>query len=216
MTHWPIVDSWIRNKEEPIPRSQAWSINATNNESQGTWYVEKSHTSKLWFVPHYSGTMAQRQQVPQVVVWRRLDRRANQTIRRTCLGRPFQWSYTWRKGTMAKELAYYFLNKEEAQGPIRQRPDFREAKHAYRQLYRENVESTGEGNKSIHPAQQIRQNYWQQCEGFRGVHQHGSPRTGWKYYPSTSSSSSSQWQQNDDWKSNQGRDYWRSSTWTEQ
>ena len=34
--------------------------------------------------------------------------------------------------------------------------------------------------------------------------------------PSTSSSSSSQWQQNDEWKSNQSWDYWRSSTWTEQ
>ena len=42
------------------------------------------------------------------------------------------------------------------------------------------------------------------------------PRTGWKYYPSTSSSSSSHWEQQDDWKSNQSSDSWRSSTWTEQ
>ena len=42
------------------------------------------------------------------------------------------------------------------------------------------------------------------------------PRIGWRYYPSTNSSSSSQWQQNNEWRSTQSRDYWRSSTWTEQ
>ena len=44
------------------------------------------------------------------------------------------------------------LDKEGVQGPIRQRPHFREAKHAYRRLYTEHVASTGQGNKSIHPA----------------------------------------------------------------
>ena len=37
------------------------------------------------------------------------------------------------------------LNKEGTQGPIGQRPDFREAKHTYLQLYKEHVESTSEG-----------------------------------------------------------------------
>ena len=57
---------------------------------------------------------------------------------------------------MGKELAhcFFFFNKEGKEGPMRQRPDFREAKHAYRQLYKEHAESTGGGNKSIHPAQQ--------------------------------------------------------------
>ena len=50
------------------------------------------------------------------------------------------------------------------QGPTRQRPDFREAKHAYRRLDEEHVECTGQGNKSIHPAQQRRQNSQQQLD----------------------------------------------------
>ena len=156
-THiWLIVDSWKRNKEEPIPRSQVWSINASNNVSQSTWCVEKSQTSKEWFVRDYSGKMVHRCRLSKVVLWWRLDRRENQTIRRTCPGRPFLWSYTWRKETMAKELVCC-LSKGGVQGPIRQRPDFRKAKHAYRRLYKEHVESTGQGNKSIHSAQQRRQ-----------------------------------------------------------
>ena len=43
---WLIVDSWMHDKEEPIPRSYAWSINASNNVSQSTWYVEESQSSK--------------------------------------------------------------------------------------------------------------------------------------------------------------------------
>ena len=77
------------------------------------------------------------------------------------------------------------FNKEGKQGPMRQRPDFREAKHAYRQLFKERAESTGEG------APQTRQNYRQRCEGSEDtctVH----PRTGWTYYLSTSSPSSLQ------------------------
>ena len=58
---------------------------------------------------------------------------------------------------MAKELEIV-LNKEGVQGKTRQRPDFREAKHAHCRLYEEHVESTGQGNKSFHPAQQRRQN----------------------------------------------------------
>ena len=85
----------------------------------------------------------------KVIVWWRLDRRENQTIRRTCPGRPFLSSYTWREGTMAKLLETFVLNKG-VQGPTRQRPKFREAKHACRRLYKEHVESTGQGNKSRH------------------------------------------------------------------
>ena len=54
--------------------------------------------------------------------------------------------------------------KEGVEGKIRQRPDFREAKHTYRRLYKKHVESTGQGNKSIHPAQQRRENSQQQFD----------------------------------------------------
>ena len=59
---------------------------------------------------------------------------------------------------MGEELAHFFKKKKE-------RPDVREAKHAYRQPHKEHAESTGEGNRSIHPAQQTRQNYRQQFKG---------------------------------------------------
>ena len=68
----------------------------------------------------------------------------------SCLGKKAtreergRWQRNWK----------VVLNKEGVQGPTRQRPDFREAKHAYRQLFKEHVESTRQGNKSIHPEQQ--------------------------------------------------------------
>ena len=49
---------------------------------------------------------------------------------------------------------------------MRQRPDFREAKHTNRQLYKDHVESTGEGKSSIHPADQLRQSHRQRFKGF--------------------------------------------------
>ena len=64
---------------------------------------------------------------------------------------------------MAKELEIVF-NKEGVEGKTRQRPDVREAEHAYCRLYKEHVESTRQGNKSIHPAQQRRQNSQQQFD----------------------------------------------------
>ena len=52
------------------------------------------------------------------------------------------------KGTPGK----LFFNKG-VQGPTRQRPHFREAKHAYRRLFREHVESTGERRmKQVDPS----------------------------------------------------------------
>ena len=93
---------------------------------------------------------------------------------------------------MAKELENCFKQRKE----IRQRPDFRDAKHTYRRPYKEHVESILQGNQSIHPAQQRRQNSKQQFDEHEEYAYTVHPRTGWRYYPSTSSSSSSQWQQN--------------------
>ena len=146
--------------------------------------LRKAKTSKEWFVRDYSGKMGHRCSLAKVIVWWRLDRRENQTVRSTCLGRPFLWSYTCRKGTMAKKLENV-LNKEGKEGKIRQRPDFREAKHTYRWLYKEHVESTGQGSKSIHPAQQRWQNFQQQFDEHEEYAYMVHPRTGWIYYSST-------------------------------
>ena len=71
------------------------------------------------------------------------------------------------------------LNKG-AEGNMRQRLDFREAKHAYRQLYEEYAdEGTGEGNKSVHPAKQTRQNSEQQFDEHEVYVYTVHPRTGW-------------------------------------
>ena len=109
------------------------------------------------------------------------------------------------------------LNKEGKQGPMRQRPDFREAKQADRQLYKEHAESTGEGPNPTHPAHQARQNYRQQFEGSEEynctVH---LELDGNFTVQQVRLHSSSQWQQHDDWKSNQSWDYLRFSTWIEQ
>ena len=60
-----------------------------------------------------------------------------------------------------------------------------------------------------------RQSNRQRFEGFEEYNYMVHLRTGWIYYPSTSSSSSTHWQ-HDDWKSTQSWNYWRSSTSTEQ
>ena len=55
-----------------------------------------------------------------------------------------------RSGTSLKK------KEEGKRGPMRQRRGFREAKHTYRQLCKEHVESTGEGISSVHPTHQAR------------------------------------------------------------
>ena len=65
------------------------------------------------------------------------------------------------------------LNKEGKQGPMRQRPDFCEAKQTYRQLYKEHVESTGEGNRSSSTSNKTKSSTAK--PRFPGVQLHGSP-----------------------------------------
>ena len=74
---------------------------------------------------------------------------------------------------MGKELAhvFFFLKKKGKQGPIRQRPDFRGAKQAHRQLCKEGI-------NSIHPAHQARQNHRQQFNGSEDYNYTVHPRTG--------------------------------------
>ena len=77
------------------------------------------------------------------------------------------------------------LNREGIQGPIRQRPDFIEAKQKFIRPSDEHVERTGAGNSRIHPAQQIRQLSDQQFEGLDEYSYTVDPRTGWRFYFST-------------------------------
>ena len=75
-----------------------------------------------------------------------------------------RWQRNWK-----------IVNKEGEEDRIRQRPDFREAKHAHRRLYKEHVESTGQGNTSIHPAHQRRKSSQQQVDEHEEYAFHGSP-----------------------------------------
>ena len=118
------------------------------------------------------------------------------------------------------------LNKEGAQGPMNQRPDFVEAKREMKRLLDEHVKETSEGNTPTHPVQRSRQRRHQQFEGLEGYNCQVDAQTGWRTYPlksqenlsrnPTHSSSSTQWAQHDDWQSNKSWNSWRSSSWTEQ
>ena len=109
------------------------------------------------------------------------------------------------------------LNAEGIQRPLNQRSDFqKEAKQTYKRLYHEYTAITGSGNKPIPP--QVRQRLGQQ---FGGLEEHDyrlKASTGWRYYPSstTHSSSSSRWQPSSDLWSTWSWDSWISSSWTEQ
>ena len=90
------------------------------------------------------------------------------------------------------------LNSEGTQGPLNQRSDSIEAKQTCKRLCDEHTAITGDGNKPIPPAQQVRQRLAQQFVGLEEYDYRLEPRTGWRFYPSfrtTHSSSSSHWQQ---------------------
>ena len=102
---------------------------------------------------------------------------------------------------------------------MNQRSDFIEAKQKCKRLCDEHTEITGEGNKPIPLAQQVRHRLDQQFEGLEEYNYRLEPRTGVRFYPSsrtTHSSSSTHWQQSSHWKSNRKWDSWQTSSWTEQ
>ena len=159
---------------------------------------EKSQKWKEWSLPHYSWKVVQGRKISRKCVWTRTDLRTNQTTRRTCLERPFLWSYTCRQATMGEYLIFVKRRKRIVNC----------TKNMLKVPAKELIPSiSSTPNKTKHR---------QQFYGSEEYNCTVRPRTGWKYHFSTSSSSSSQWQQNDEWKSTQSWDYWRSSTWTEQ
>ena len=119
---------------------------------------------------------------------------------------------TWlqlKKRSRIEKYRRISLNREVCnQGPMNQRLDCIDVEHKCRRFYDEYTARTGEGNRPIHPAQQIRQRRERQ---FYTV----DPRTGWRFYPSsrpTTSSSSSHWEQHDDRKSSKSWDSWQTSS----
>ena len=70
-------------------------------------------------------------------------------------------------------------------------------KQTCKRLFHEFTAITGSGNKPIPPEQQVRQKRDQQFEGLDEYDYRLEASTGWRYYPSstTHSSSSSRWQQ---------------------
>ena len=115
------------------------------------------------------------------------------------------------------------LNKEGVQGPMNQRPDFAEAKQILKRLHDKYVTETSEENTPNYPTQRTRQRRDQQLEGLEEYDYQDDLQIGWRTYPSrsrrnlrhpTSSSSSTQWEQHDDWS--KSWNFLRSSSWTEQ
>ena len=101
------------------------------------------------------------------------------------------------------------LNNEGASGPMTQRPDLVEAKRETKRPHDEHVEDTSEGSTPTRLVQRSRQRK-KQFEGLEDYNYQVDPRTGWRTYPSksqgnlsrnpTHSSSSTQWEQHDDWE----------------
>ena len=112
------------------------------------------------------------------------------------------------------------LNAEGVQGPLNLRSAIKEAKQTCKRLYQEHTAITGSGNKPIPPEQQVRQRRDQQFEGLEEHAYRLGASTGWRYYPSStthsSSSSSSRWQPSSDVWSPWNWDSWKSSSWSEQ
>ena len=114
----------------------------------------------------------------------------------------------------------FSLSREGIQGPMNQRPDFIEAKHKMQKDFMKNTqrELVKETDRSILRSKSdsdVTNNSrcWMSTITQLILEQDG------KFYPATrptTSSSSTHWEQHDDWKSNKSWDSWRSSSWTEQ
>ena len=63
---------------------------------------------------------------------------------------------TWQERSRNEKSWNISLNKVGVEGPVNQRSDFIEAKHKCQRLHDEHAEITGEGNKPIPAAQQVR------------------------------------------------------------
>ena len=94
------------------------------------------------------------------------------------------------------------LNAEGVQGPLNQLNDFKEAKQTRKTPHHEHTATTGSGSKPITPEQQVRQRRNQQFEGLEEHAYRLDASIGRRYYPSStthsSSSLSSRWQPSSD------------------
>ena len=97
------------------------------------------------------------------------------------------------------------LNQDGPQQPFNQRPDFAQAKRECKRLHDEYMARTQKEYRTIPRSQQVRQRKVQQFEGIDEYDYVVDPRTGWRFCktapgnlsPSSPSSSSTNWQQND-------------------
>ena len=88
------------------------------------------------------------------------------------------------------------LNSQGPNGPMKQREDYADAVKIKDRLYRE----SGGANPKIQPSKQVRQRADQAFSRSSEVAERVDPKTGWRWYPPcTSSSSSSWWTPTDEW-----------------
>ena len=213
------ANSRLRYQKESHPQCQTWTICAAAHVSQSTWCAEESPQAQKWCLQNHSGFMARCWQIPRSlcqILGELRNRSFNVTkshwkIIPTCLhgkkevGTENPGKFLWMQKVFKDHWisAVTFLKR---------------SKNAKR-LYDEHTPITGDGNKPIPLAQQVRQRLDQQFEGLEEYGCRLEPRTGWPFHLSsrtTHSSSSSHWQQSSDWKSNRSWDSWQTSSWTEQ
>ena len=98
---------------------------------------------------------------------------------------------TWQEKSRNGKSWNISLNAKGMQGPLNQRRDLKEEKQKCKRLLDEHTAITGDGNKPISPAQQVRQRLDQQFEGFEEYDYRLELRTGWRFYPSSRTTHSS-------------------------
>ena len=167
---------------------------------------------------NYSGQMEQRWQIPQIFLWCRVDRGKSHSIRRNRIWRPLLHCDKTRKKSEREvretsiECRGYTRTIESAQWLETGEADMQNTvPRAYSNHWKW---------KQTYPsrAKQARQRRHQQFVGLEAYDYRLEASTGWRYYPSstTHSSSSSPWQPSSDLWSTWNWDSWKSSSWTEQ
>ena len=207
---------WCKNMELP---------NGNKCTTKATEMLQKAHQPQAWWLQNLFGKMAQWSQIPQVFARYWWTKEQNIQNDEHAL-EDHSYIAAREERTRNEKNWVLKLNKEGAPLPMDQRADFVEAKRELKRLHDEHVKETSEGNTPIHPMQRTRQRRNKQFEELEEYNYQVDPRTRWRSYPSKSqgnlsrhptfSSSSTRWEQHDDWKSSKSWNFWRSSSSTEQ
>ena len=222
---WRFINSRLRHAKEPHPWCQTWSFRTAPNALQSQEDVAERSPTQAWWVQNILKRWHKDYKYHESVA--DIGWTEEQIIQYDQLSlENHSKSATSEERDRTEKSWVLKLNKEGSQGPMNQGRDFVEAKREMKRLHDEHAKEISEGNTPIHLVQRSRQRRHQQCEGLEEYNFYVDAQTGWRTCTSKSQgnlsqnpthlSSSTQWEQHDDWKSKKSWTYWRSSSWTEQ